>query len=234
MTRIAEIFGTARVLLPVVHPVSRQQALASIEVARGCGVRGIFLINQGMEARDVLELVNDVRRRHPTLWIGVNLLGKTPAAALEAALLTCERIDGIWSDNAGIDETAAAQTGIAADFLAMRRRHGWTGLYFGGVAFKYQREVGDLAAAARAAAPYVDVICTSGPGTGMAAPAGKPAALRAAVGPDVAIALASGVTAENVGDYLPYVDAYLVGTGIEASLGVLDARKVASLQARVG
>jgi hypothetical protein len=30
------------------------------------------------------------------------------------------------------------------------------------------------------------------------------------------------VTTANVGEYLPYVDAYLVGTGIERELGVLD------------
>jgi hypothetical protein len=30
------------------------------------------------------------------------------------------------------------------------------------------------------------------------------------------------VTTENVAQYLPYVDAYLVGTGIERELGVLD------------
>jgi len=43
------------------------------------------------------------------------------------------------------------------------------------------------------------------------------------------IALASGVTAENVGDYLPYVDAFLVGTGIEARLGVLDPARLRDL-----
>ena len=30
------------------------------------------------------------------------------------------------------------------------------------------------------------------------------------------------MTTENVALYLPYVDAYLVGTGIERELGVLD------------
>jgi phosphoribosylanthranilate isomerase len=46
---------------------------------------------------------------------------------------------------------------------------------------------------------------------------------------DAALALASGVTAENVGTYVPYVQAFLVGTGIEASFGVIDAARVTAL-----
>ncbi|MEO7729932.1 MAG: hypothetical protein ABIY55_03095 [Kofleriaceae bacterium] len=53
--------------------------------------------------------------------------------------------------------------------------------------------------------------------------------MREAIGPEGAIALASGITPENVGTYLPYVDAFLVGTGIEARFGVLDRDKLAAL-----
>jgi hypothetical protein len=48
-----------------------------------------------------------------------------------------------------------------------------------------------------------------------------------------AMAFASGVTAENVSGYLPYVNAFLVGTGIEAGFGVLDAAKLRALLAAV-
>jgi predicted TIM-barrel enzyme len=80
----------------------------------------------------------------------------------------------------------------------------------------------------------MDVVCTSGPGTGKAADVSKVVAMREAVGTAGAIALASGVTAENVSIYLPYVDAFLVGTGIEARFGVLDPAKLAALLAAVG
>jgi predicted TIM-barrel enzyme len=76
--------------------------------------------------------------------------------------------------------------------------------------------------------PYVDVLCTSGPGTGYAADVEKVRALRAGLG-DHAMALASGVTPENVRIYLPYVQAFLVGTGIERQLGVLDPAKIEAL-----
>jgi len=56
MNRIEQVFGVPRVLLPVVHPVGRREALASVEVAAAAGVRGVFLIDQGMSEPEVLEL----------------------------------------------------------------------------------------------------------------------------------------------------------------------------------
>jgi predicted TIM-barrel enzyme len=217
MSRISEVFGRRPVLLPVVHPASRASALASIEVAVAAGVQ-------------VLKLVGDVRALHPALWVGVNLLARKPPVALGSALDACDgRIDGIWSDNAGIDERAREQPAADA-FLEARRARRWTGLYFGGTAFKYQREIAeaDLGRAATLAASYMDVICTSGPGTGKAADPSKVIAMKRAI-PNASLALASGVTAENAHVYTPYVDALLVGTGIEASFGVLDRAKVDAL-----
>ena len=232
--RIQEIFGVGRVLLPVIHPLGRTEALAAVEVAVAAGVRGVFLINQGMDAEAILGLVMKVRARHPRLWVGVNLLGYEPDEVLRMGLDACEgRLDGIWADDAGIDEFAEDQPRALA-FVEARRALGWTGLYFGGVAFKYRRAVADdrLAAAARAAAPYMDVICTSGPGTGMAADTTKLPRMRAglaALDDDTALALASGVTVDNVGDYLEHAEAFLVGTGIEREFGVLDPDRVARL-----
>lgn len=234
--RIRDVFGAARVLLPVIHPVEWDLALASVAIAHEAGAPGVFLINQGMGVDEVLQLVLAVRARHPRLWVGVNLLGLAPAEALRVALRACDgRLDGLWSDNAMVDEHAATQPQAQA-FVDARRRLGWSGLYFGGVAFKYQRAVADadLGRAATAALPYLDAICTSGPGTGAAADVAKVQAMRAAVGDGAVIALASGVTADNVADYLPYVNAFLVGTGIEHRLGELDPARVAALQQRIG
>jgi predicted TIM-barrel enzyme len=233
MTRIHDVFGRPRVLLPVVHPVSRDRALAAVEVAVNAGADGVFLIDQGLDERAVLTLIREVRGRFPSLWIGVNLLTRAPADALAFALDGGGRIDGIWSDNAGIDEHAAHQARANA-FVEARQRLGWKGLYFGGVAFKYQREVAraDLGLAAAIAGEYMDVICTSGPGTGRAADPDKPRAMREGAR-GTALALASGVTTANVHEYLPYVDAYLVGTGIERELGVLDPDETKRLAAAI-
>lgn len=232
--RLGAVLGATRVLLPVVHPVGEREALASVRTAADAGCRGVFLINQGMERSQVLQLVRRVRELHPGLWIGVNLLGLRPADALKAALDACDgRIDGLWTDHAGVD---GVSPGAAADeLLAARRDARWDGLYFGGVAFKYQRPVPDerLADVAQLAAHYMDVVCTSGPGTGMAASPTKTDAMRRGLGDHGALALASGVTADNVADYGAAVDVFIVGTSLEVSEGQLSAERIQALLARL-
>lgn len=229
MNRIEEVFGSCPVLLPVVHPVGHREALDAVHLVSSLGLRGVFLIDQIMHECDVLALVREIRARHPGLWVGVNLLSRSPAESLVTALQGCGTIDGIWSDNAGIDEHGGKHPDAEA-FVMARRRESWRGLYFGGVAFKYQRRVSpeDLGAAASMARAYMDVVCTSGPGTGVAADLEKVRGLHGGLDGH-ALALASGITAQNVRDYLPYVQAFLVGTGIEESFGVLDPKKIEGL-----
>jgi hypothetical protein len=59
------------------------------------------------------------------------------------------------------------------------------------------------------------VCCTSGAGTGSALEPERAALIRACVGPDRVVAVASGVTVENVHTLLPTVDIFMVATGIE-------------------
>lgn len=229
----SEVFRRSRVFLPVIHPVSRETALASIQTAVDCNADGVFLINQGMSTAELLAFIPEVNRRHDTLWIGINLLGSNPADVI--GMVSDLPVGGIWSDNAGIDERSTTQpTGEL--FRKSRQDSGWHGLYFGGVAFKYQRVVPDtqVPAAARNAVPWMDVITSSGPGTGNAASVEKAKALRSGAGSHP-IALASGVTPENVGGFLPYVSAYLVASGIETAKysGILVPERTKSLADRI-
>lgn len=232
MNRIEQVFGIPRVLLPVIHSIGPDEALASIGVAHSAGIRGVFLIDQGTSEDEVIDLILATHTRYPDLWIGINLLARSPSEMLVRGLESCGgRLDGIWCDNAGIDGENAS-FGMAQELLETRRRLDWNGLYFGGVAFKYQRPIlfDDLARISAAAASLMDVVCTSGPGTGVAADLKKVIAMNDAIGPDGVLALASGVTQDNVADYLPYVCAYLVASGIEKEFGVLDASKVSTLR----
>ena len=220
-TAMTSVFRRNRVFLPVIHPVSKKTALDSIRTAVESGADGIFLINQGMSAAQVLELIPEVHQRFEGLWIGVNMLGIKPEALIgRVADLS---VGGIWSDDAGIDEQSDTQP-AGQRFREAREQYGWKGLYFGGVAFKYQREVPDalLPDAARKAGPWMDVITSSGPGTTVPAEREKARALRSGAGKHP-LALASGVSLENVDIFLPHVDAYLVASSIETrpSSGIL-------------
>ena len=226
-------FRRSRVFLPVIHPVTKEAALDSIQTAVQSGADGIFLINQGMSSSQLLGFIPEVHRRYEQLWIGVNLLGSEPEAVI--GLVATLPIGGIWSDNAGIDERSSEQH-AGQRFRQARQRHNWKGLYFGGVAFKYQREVPDglLPDAARKATQWMDVITSSGPGTGYAASVEKARSLRSGAG-NHPLALASGVSPENVAGFLPYVDAYLVASEIETAKysGILVPERTKSLADRI-
>lgn len=223
------VFPQRHVVLPVVHVESEHQARRNTDLARQAGADGVFLINHFSDCEDLLAIHRRVSEDHPDWWIGVNCLDLDPPEVFE---LVTDGVAGIWVDDAGVDEREHGQP-LAEQATAARERSGWKGLYFGGVAFKYQRPVEDLTRAARIAVRHMDVVTTSGPGTGIAAACDKIVAMKEAVG-DFPLAIASGITAENVGDYLDVVDCFLVATGISRSFTELDPVKVRRLIKRVG
>lgn len=212
---LQRIFRRLRVFLPVIHPISKVNALNSIRTAIESDADGIFLINQGMSISQILDFIPQVHRLYPDLWIGVNFLGLKPEKVIE--LIVNLPVSGIWSDNADIDEKSDTQ--LAGErFQNVRQKTNWQGLYFGGVAFKYQRKVPILLLpdAANKASTWMDIITSSGPGTGYAASVKRVKALRKGAGTHP-LALASGISPENVAKFLPYIDVYLVASAIETA-----------------
>ncbi len=225
MSRFREIFPRPRVVLPIIHVVDRGQALRNAAVARDGGADGVFLLSHGVVGdEELVRIYGAVREAMPGLWAGVNCLSWPPELLFDKLPAGTQ---GAWVDDALIDETSDDQP-AAAKVRQAQAAGGWGGLYFGGVAFKYQRHVRDLVGAARRAAAWMDVVTTSGPGTGQAAPPAKVRTMKQAIG-DAPLALASGVTPENVTDYLPWADAFLVSTGISYDFEELDPARVADL-----
>ena len=204
------------VVLPVIHALDNGQVSENIRILVGEGAPGCFLINHDFGVDRFLPIVRETRSAWPSLWMGVNFLAVTGRDAfpvlggLEKA--GCP-VDAYWADNARIDETGRDPS-EARQIAAVRESSGWPGLYFGGTAFKKQRAVepAHWQDAAREAAPFMDVVTTSGVATGEEADLQKVREFRAGVG-DAPLALASGVTPGNARRYAD-VDAFLVATGI--------------------
>lgn len=202
---------------PVIHVLDRSQTARNVRIAATAGAAGVFLINHDFDRDQLIPVIEDVRDRWPGLWLGVNFLAVTgrDAFPILGALESAGRpVDAYWADDARIDERVDAQQ-EAAEIARIRADSGWTGLYFGGTAFKKQRPVdpADFGRSAGIAAGWMDVVTTSGPATGREADADKIADFRAGLG-DAPLALASGVTPENAAGYGDDVDCFLVATGI--------------------
>lgn len=204
------------VVLPVIHALDTGQISENIRILVGEGASGCFLINHDFGVDPFLPIVSETRSAWPSLWMGVNFLAVTGRDAFPV-LDDLEKagcpVDAYWADNARIDETGR-DASEARQIAAVRAASGWPGLYFGGTAFKKQRHVEPARwrDAAREAAPFMDVVTTSGVATGEEADLRKICCFRAGIG-DAPLALASGVTPENARTYAD-VDAFLVATGI--------------------
>lgn len=204
------------VVLPVIHVLDTARTIDNVEILLEAGAPGCFLINHDFDVDHFLPIVREVRERFPSLWMGVNFLAVTgrDAFPILGRLETdgCA-VDAYWADDARIDERVVFQT-EASEIQNIRRDSGWSGLYFGGTAFKMQRPVpeADLTKSAEIATDWMDVVTTSGVATGKETDDKKVITFRDAIG-DKPLALASGVTPDNAGRYAD-VDCFMVATGI--------------------
>lgn len=228
MKRYRQVFTARHTVLPVIHVESLEQAHRNTKIARDAGADGVFLINHGMADVELLAIHEAVVDDNPGWWVGVNCLRLTPEQVFS---MVSTKVAGVWVDNARIEESQEKQP-YADRVLAVRQSHVPDCLYFGGVAFKYQRDVDDLEAACRIAARYMDVVTTSGPGTGYAADVEKIRRMKQALG-NTPLAIASGITPENVVEYLPHADCFLVATGVSRTFTELDPVKLRSLVQRI-
>jgi hypothetical protein len=233
MNYIQRVFDKSRVFLPVIHFKNKDEFLRSVDIAVNAGADGLFFIKQGGISMNDLDIyIHAVHLKYPKIWKGVNYLCDNTRALSRIHNHRELPIHGLWVDNAMIEEdedNIQIEADQFRDKMTEGRKAGkWMGLYFGGVAFKYQKPVKNIDFVARVAREYMDVITTSGDGTGKAAKADKVITFRKAI-EDHALALASGVTCSNVKNYLPYVNAFLVATGIEDDFGVLNEEKTNKL-----
>lgn len=214
--------------LPVVHTAEPYVAtetdlhraigatIENVRIVTEAGADGVFFINQNINVSCFFALVEALRdhERDRHLPMGINMLGITHATALEAALSL--DVDMLWADDAAPD-------------LVRPVRAKFPGPYFGGVGFKYQRDLppDGVGPALAACAGVVDFVTTSGYATGVAPPREKLDFYADRLLPGQRLAVASGMSEENLEELVLddrregglRVHAVLVASSIEASVG---------------
>ena len=213
-------FGSKKpIVLPVIHVLDYEQTYRNIVIAMEGGCPGVFLINHDFEKEKLLPIIKRIRAAFSDYWLGINFLAVTGEFAFPIlGALQSEGIciDGYWADDACIDERRAENDQVEANKInIVRKESGWQGLYIGGTAFKKQREVDPAryAYSAQLATSYMDVVVTSGIATGHAADVTKIKTFRTSC-EDTALAIASGITLDNVKNYIEDADLLMVATGI--------------------
>lgn len=208
-------------VLPVIHHLDAATTRDQVDLALNAGADGVFLISHDGRDAELLELVPKLREACGNFWLGVNLLSeRDPAAAYRMAATA--GFDGVWLDYCGVDSLGA---NVQALHLARSRRRTSLGLrrldVFASVAFKYQAPEPRPALAALNALTLGFVPTTSGPATGEAPELSKVRAMWDEA--DGTLAVASGLTPDNVASFAPYLSHALVATGVSRDAHHFDA-----------
>ncbi len=185
-------------IIPVIHFNSEIQVKTNLTICEKLGIKKVFIIDHMFGNESIIDVSLQMKMLFPDMWIGVNLLGLTANDAVHFSGIS--QLDAVWSD--GI-LTKEEYSNVDSDIL-----------FFGGVAFKYQKQPVDLEIACHEAIECTDVATTSGPGTGHAASLMKIQTIRKALGTHP-MAIASGVDSSNIKQYKDAgVDYVLVASSI--------------------
>ncbi len=216
-------------IIPVIHYENDAQAIRNAERAYDAGCDGVFLIHMDGDNELLAPIACRIKSRWAdNLLVGVNYLGLDPVKAVLRNV--ADGLDMTWTDvqltHSSADPWTFAE--MIQTALAKHPAH----QVFAGVAFKHQRPEPHPEQAARMADKFGLIATTSGSATGVAAEVDKIARLRAAIG-DAPLAIASGVTPENVHEYAPHLSHILVATGVSESFHEFDYEKLYRLRSLV-
>lgn len=205
---------------PVVHVQTVEQAVEQSQLALELGANGIYLINHGSQSpvETLLEAYNEVTQQLPNSFVGINILHHETAFETFASIASLHKVgaitrlpDAIWTDTADKQKQELVQLRESHPELAAIR-------YLGGVAFKYTERYTDDPVRAglevQRLSSYVDVVTTSGAGTGKAPSPEKIAVMKEVAG-SKPLAVASGISVENIADYTGLIDQLLVSSSVE-------------------
>jgi len=212
-------------VFPVIHYVDAASALVNAQMAADLGCAGVFLISMIGECDVIPGAAAKIKEALPHLWVGINLLSKSPLTAMKISLEW--KLDGTWADQPGV--TSKGADAEAEDVAALLLEHP-AHLFFGSIAFKYQTAESCPSTAAVNAMKLGMIPTTSGTATGKAAPQAKLWSIRRALG-DRPLGIASGVTPANVREHAGLVTHVLVSTGISNGTDDFDRAKLAELLA---
>lgn len=191
----------------VIHHKDRNTSRAQAELAIKNNVDGVFFISHDGLEEDVLILTKEHQEKYPNIVVGANFLSLKPDFAIRLA--AAQGLSHLWIDSCGINSNE-----LWNDILdpAVHEKKKYNGSVFVGVAFKYQPPEPDPIKAVEIALKHGFIPTTSGSKTGVEAELSKVTTMSAAANGN--LALASGLTPENVKDYSPFLSHAFVSTGI--------------------
>lgn len=206
-------------IIPVIHHKDEALSIKNAQICAKNKVYGIFLISMDGDNVGLSALAKRIKNIFPDLKVGVNHLGYSAIDSIYENLNYS--LDMTWSDNPIVtgDNIAFEAQKIATEINDTNH------MFFNSVAFKYQKAEKNIEQAVINSKSLNFIPTTSGQATGKAADLGKLSIMKQAL-KDYPLAIASGLTPENVQDYVNFIEYGLVATGISEDFYTFDEAKL--------
>lgn len=226
-TSFTNVFGKKKIILPVVHVIETSEDVfdqinfdENLSRCFSANVDGVFLVNNDCSSFSLINAYIYAKNKYPLKWIGLNYLGNCYEAIHFAKYLN---VDGLWLDNIGVFDEDVNRAEFIQSYIQFIKLKA---LIFGGICFKYQRQPENPTLTASNASKFTDVITTSGNGTSHPIEIEKLQKIYDGVSNTNFIAVASGISCDNVRDILPYVDVFMMHTSVVDSDNLFDVNKL--------
>lgn len=194
--------------------------MSNAEIAYDAGCDGVFLIHMDGNNSRLVPAMREVKDKFPSMKVGLNLLGVNSSFAVTMSIHN--GADMTWTDTQVTHTSGTCFPPNLLPVFSSLLTANPTHQMFCGVAFKHQKQEDNPGKAAQDAINVGLIPTTSGAATGESAEVSKLQAIRAAIGRNKPLAIASGITPDNVHEYLPYVSHILVSTGISKDFYTFD------------
>ena len=189
-------------------------SLYQAEVAVDCGADGVFLISHNGNNMSLLPVARKIKHKYPQIKVGINLLGHDVMDTIDLGMEYF--LDMVWFDDCGV--TSRGLDSVGQQVRLWKEAHSnevdLSFDIFASVAFKYQEPEPNPDLAASIALDSGFIPTTSGSGTGSPPELSK--IISMSHHSKGQLAVASGMTPDNVAEFAPYLSHILVSTGVSS------------------
>jgi hypothetical protein len=202
------------VLIPVIRFSTAAAAMANANIARDAGCDGVFLVHPEGEDGLLIPVTRHIKEEWPAGMVGIHFKNTPAMAALDLSL--GNGLDMTWTDN--ISQSNSSEASRVASVLGKLTSH----LFFDSIdPSGFHQKPPDPFEAATKTRRHRMIPATRFSPEDETEEIRKLAILRSAVG-NAALAVASGITVENVHALTPYASHLLFASGASDTFFTLD------------
>lgn len=202
-------------VIPVIHHIDTQTTIKNAAMCARLGAWGVALISMDTDNEELCAIGEVIKWGYPNIKVGVNHLGES---ALESIAKNLEsELDFTWTDNQLVKDGFVSELAHQCSDALKNKNH----LLFSAVSFKYQAKDSDPVQSTLKTYELGFIPTTSGAKTGASADLEYLKNLSSII-PQKTLAVASGLTPENVLVQKHYLGYGLVATGVSKDFHSFD------------